>query len=128
MRFQTIVLAGAFLFAATAAWADDPMANTYANTVHTTNKATGAQGSLMFNQNNTYTANATGPDGKPVSYTGAWSMKDGGKTICLTPNIPNANPPPPTSCSPLEMHKIGDTWTVSNDQHETFDVTITAGR
>lgn len=128
MKLRYFAFAGALALVATQACADDPMANTYANTVHTTNKATGAQGALLFNANNSYTANATDKDGKPVSYNGTWTTKDGGKTICLTPDIPDANPPPPTSCSPLEKHDVGESWSVTNDQHETFDVSITSGR
>lgn len=128
MLFRTLALAGAVALVSSAAFADDPMANTYANTVHTTNKATGAQGTLLFDQNNIYTANGTDKDGKPVTYKGAWMIKDDGKTICLTPNIANANPPPPTSCSPLEKHNVGESWTVTNNLNETFDVSITAGR
>ena len=128
MQWRSLALAGALAFVSTAALADDPMANTYANTVRTTNKANGAQGTLLFNQNNTYTANATDKNGKPVTYNGTWTLKDDGKTICLTPNIPNANPPPQTSCSPFQKHTVGDRWTVTNNLGETYDVSITAGR
>lgn len=128
MQWRSIALAGAFVLVSASAFADDPMANTYGNTVHTTNKATGVQGTLLFDQNNTYTANTTDKDGKPVTYQGTWALQDGGKTICLTPNIPNANPPPQTTCSPLEKHNVGDSWTVTNSAGDTFDVSITAGR
>lgn len=129
MRVTFLALAaGAFVFVSGAALADDPMSNTYANTVHTTNKANGAQGTLMFNADNSYMASATDAKGQPISYKGTWMLKDDGKTICLTPNIPNANPPPPTTCSPLEKHNVGETWTVTNNMNETYDVSLTAGR
>lgn len=124
MRFSMLVLAGAFTLAATAALADDPMADTYANTV-TTKSAKSGTGTLLFNADGSYTAKATGPDGKPIAYQGKWTLKDGGTAICLSPTIPN---PPPASCSPLTKHAVGESWSVTNDQGETFEVSMTAGR
>jgi hypothetical protein len=129
MKLRSWALAGALALISGAALADDPMANTYANTVTTVDKATGAKGSLLFNQDGTYSAAATGQDGKPNSYMGKWMLKDADKTICLTPNPPpDAKTAPPTSCSPLEKHAVGDSWSVTNDQNQSFDVSIIAGR
>ena len=125
MRIAMLALAGAFLLASTAAYADDPMANTYGNTVTTKNAKTGATGTLLFNADGSYTANATGADGKPLSYPGKWVTKDNGATLCLTPSIPNG---PPESCSPLSTHAVGEHWTVTNSAGDSFDVVITAGR
>ncbi len=49
MRFSTLALAGTFVLAAGAAQADDPMSNTYANTVTTKSAKDGATGTLLFN-------------------------------------------------------------------------------
>ena len=50
MRFSTLALAGALAFAATAASAaDDPMSNTYGNTITTKSAKTGQTGMLFFN-------------------------------------------------------------------------------
>lgn len=125
MRFSTLALAGAFALAATAALGDDPMSNTYGNTVTTKSQKTGMTGSLMFNADGSYSASGMGPDGKSMTYQGKWALKDGGATICLSPTLPN---PPPASCSPLMKHNVGDNWSVTNDQGETFDVSLTAGR
>ena len=127
MRIAHIALAGAFVFAATSALADDPMANTYANTV-VSKDTKGMTSSLLFNQDGTYTLKATGPDGKPVAIPGTWTLKDSGKTICLATAAPPNTPPTPPSCSPLQAHNVGDTWTVTNDQNQTFIITLTAGR
>jgi hypothetical protein len=127
MRYSIMVLACAGTLFATAAYADDPMANTYGNTVTTKSQKTGATGHLMFAQDGTYTANATGADGKPVSYTGEWTLKDGGTTICLAPKLPPNTPGAAPSCSPLQKHAVGDSWTVTNDQGEAFDVSLAAG-
>ena len=129
MKIRMLALAGAALFISTAAWADDPMANTYANTVLTKDHATGQSSTLLFNQDMSYTGKTTGANGQPVSYGGTWSLKDGGKTICLAPTVPAGTPNAPVpSCSPLTTHNVGDSWTVTNDQNQTFDVSITAGR
>jgi hypothetical protein len=119
-----LALAGAFLLAGTAAYADDPMAVTYSNTVMTKEAKTGAVGTLLFNADGSYTANGSGPDGKPVTYMGKWATKDSGATLCLTPGVPNAT----ESCSPLSMHSIGEHWTVTNSAGQSFDVVVTAGR
>ena len=132
MRIRTMALAVALLGSATflsgAAYAADPMMNTYGNTVVTTDEATGQTSKLMFNKDNTYTAEATGKDGKAMSYAGHWSLKDDGKTICLAPDAPAGAKAPPASCSPLESHAVGDSWKVTNDQKQTFKVSIKAGR
>ena len=125
MRISSLALAGAFVLVTSGAMADDPMANTYANTVTTKSAKTGAAGTLMFNADGSYSANTVGADGKPVSYQGKWTLKDGGATICLAPTLPK---PPPVSCSPLQKHAVGDSWNVTNDQGETFAVSLTAGR
>ena len=126
---KVLVLAGATALFATAALADDPMANTYANTITTKNAANGQTAKLLFNADNTYTGMTTGADGKPVQYTGGWQLKDNGATICLTVNLPPNTPnAPKPSCSPLVAHNVGDSWTVTTDGNETFQVSMSAGR
>jgi hypothetical protein len=129
MRIRTFALSTVLLLAATtAALADDPMSNTYGNTVTTKSQKTGAAGSLMFNADMSYTAKAMDAKGQPVSYGGMWSLKDGGATICLAPKLPPNSPGSVPSCSPLQKHAVGDSWSVTNDQGETFAVSLTAGR
>jgi len=127
MRFVSIALAGCFVMAATAALADDPMANTYANTI-VSKDSKGMSSSLYFNQDGTYTMKATGPNGAPMTIPGKWSLKDEGKTICLVTAAPPNTPPAPPSCSALQTHNVGDTWTVTNDQNQSYTVTLTSGR
>lgn len=127
MRLSIVTLAVAGVLLATAAYADDPMANTYGNTVTTKSEKTGAMGKLMFNQDGTYSAQAMGADGKPVAYNGKWTLKDSGATICMAPELPPNSPGSAPSCTPLQKHNVGESWTVTNDQGETFDVSITAG-
>lgn len=128
MRIHIVALAGAAVLFATAALADDPMANTYANSVITKDKATGMTSTLLFNQDMSFTGKTTDAKGQPVTYMGTWTLKDGGSIICLTPTAPAGGQAPAPSCSPLSPHNVGDSWTVTNDQHQTFDVSIVAGR
>lgn len=128
MRFRMLALAGAAVCFAGAALADDPMANTYANSVVTKDKASGMSTTLMFNKDMTYTGKTTDAKGQPVAFAGTWMLKDDGKTICLSPNVPAGTAPPPPSCSTLQTHNVGDSWTVTNDQKQTFDVSLVAGR
>jgi len=125
MHLTRVALSCAFVFATSAALADDPTANTYANTVTTKSAKTGVSGTLLFNVDGSYSASTTGPDGKPLAYQGKWMLKDNGATICLSPTLPK---PPPASCSPLQTHAVGDSWSVTNDQGEAFAVSLTAGR
>jgi hypothetical protein len=127
MKFRILALAGAAVLYAGAALADDPMASTYANTVVTKDKATGQTSMLMFNQDMSFTGKTTGANGQPVAYSGTWSLQDGGKTICLAPAASGGGAPTP-SCSPLSPHNVGDSWTITNNQNQTFDVSIAAGR
>ncbi|MEI9996140.1 MAG: hypothetical protein WDM91_16210 [Rhizomicrobium sp.] len=124
MRFSMLAAAGLFALAMTAAYADDPMAATYGNTITTKNSKTGAVGTLLFNADGTYSANGTGPDGKPATYPGKWTTKDNGATLCLQPGLPNA----PESCSPLAVHALGEHWSVTNSSGDSFDVVMSAGR
>jgi hypothetical protein len=125
MRIAMLALAGAFLLAGTAAYAADPMANTYGNTVTTRNAKTGAVGTLLFNADGTYTAGGMGADGKAMSYPGKWTTKDSGATLCLTPSVPNG---PGESCSPVASHPVGEHWSVTNSAGDTFDVVVSTGR
>jgi hypothetical protein len=129
MKVRVLALAGAAMLFAGAALADDPMVNVYGNTITTKDRATGASSTLMFNQDMSYTGKMTGANGQAVSYTGTWMLKDGGKTICLSPNVPAGTPnAPPPSCSPLQTHAVGDSWSVTTDGNQTYDVSLTAGR
>lgn len=129
MHIRTLALIGAAMLFAGVALADDPMANTYGNSVVTKDKATGVTSTLYFNQDMSFTGHTTDAKGQPVTYQGTWALKDSGKTICLTPAVPaGTQGAPAPSCSPLIAHNVGDSWTVTNDQNQTFDVSIVAGR
>jgi hypothetical protein len=126
MRSKTLGLAAAFVFAASAAYADDVMSNTYGNTITTKDMKTGASATLLFNADGTYVTNGVGADGKPVSYPGHWVIN--GANICLTPEVPAGSTAPGASCSPVVKHAVGETWSVTNDQGMAYQVSLSAGR
>ena len=125
MRLTTMALSCALVFASSAALARDLMANTYAITVITKSAKTGRSGTLLFNADGSYSTSTTRPNRKPLVYHGKWTLKDNGATICLSQTLPD---PPTASCSPLQMHAVGDNWNVTNDQGESFAVSLIAGR
>jgi hypothetical protein len=129
MHIRIAALCGVFLLVTTGAHASDPMANTYTNTVFIKNKATGEPGKLLFNSDGSYVGEAPGKDGKPIQIPGKWTLKNDGQTICLAPILPPNTPnPPKPACSPLMAHGVGDRWSVTNDQGQSFDVSLVAGR
>jgi hypothetical protein len=132
MRFGAAALVAAFICTSGAAWAADPMATTYGNTVTSKNLKTGASAALLFNGDGTYTTKVATPDGKSIEIPGTWTVKDGGATLCLKSGLPPGAPPPPSppaeNCSPLAVHAIGEHWTVTNTMGDSFDVVVTAGR
>ena len=129
MRGSIFVVASALVLMTGAAYADDPMATTYANTVTSKNVKTGAVVQLLFNADGSYSTKGMGPNGQAFDIPGKWAAKDNGATLCLMPQSPaNATNVPATSCSPLAVHPLGEHWTVSNDQGDSFDVVVSAGR
>jgi hypothetical protein len=127
MRISMMALVCVTAMFATEAYADDLLSSAYGNTVTTKSEKTGSTSKLLFNQDGTYTTAATDAKGQPVTFGGSWTSKDG-TSVCLTPQLPAGSPGAGTTCSPLSKHAVGDSWTVTNDQGETFDVSIVAGR
>ena len=134
MRTFVAAALAPLLFAASAAYADDSMVNFYANTIVSKDNSmpNAAPVNLYFNKDGTYTGKTAGPNGQPVALSGTWSQKDGGKTICIKANLPAGapagTPAPKEACGALQMHNVGDSWTYSNDQNQSFAVSLVAGR
>jgi hypothetical protein len=126
MRFSTMALICATALFTTAAYADDALSSAYGNTVVTKSAKTGATSKMMFNQDGTYTVSAVDAKGQPVSFGGTWAAK--ADAVCMTPQLPAGSPGAGTTCAPLQKHAVGDSWTTTNDQGETYDVSIVAGR
>ena len=129
MQFKTLALAGAMVFLPAQLWPTTRWRILMPTRSRQKTPPPVRRRVLLFNADMTYKGSTTDPSGKPVQYTGGWSLKDDGKTICLTTNLPPNTPnAPKPSCSPLVSHNVGDSWTVTTDQNQTFQISMTAGR
>lgn len=116
---RSILLAAALIgLSATAASADDVMANLYGNTI--ISKGGMADTHSYYNADHTFrmTAPAFG-----MEWKGTWKVD--GATLCRTfeKAPPGASNP---LCTPVEAHKVGETWTATADG-KTRTVTLVQG-
>src|SRR5581483_9085799 len=106
-----------------AAWASaaDPLAAYYGNTVVITDPK-GQMGRTLIDPDHSFVSYQ--PDGTPVR--GVWETD--GTQICYT--VTNPVPPQgqkaPRVCRPLVAHKVGDSWTITQDG-KTWTATLRAG-
>ena len=103
----------------------DTMAETYGNTVLSTNAA-GEVTKLWFKADGTYSVETA----KGEKGSGKWAIKDG--KYCSTPNLPaNApkeTPAPKESCTEYKAdHKAGDKWTQKDADGKDITVEIKKG-
>lgn len=118
IRSVLLGLACSACFVASAWAADDVMAGFYGNTT----VATGGQAET----HTAYAADHSFVMKVPsygVVFKGTWAVKDG--QLCRTFNSPPpgiANP----LCTPIEAHKVGDTWKIGTGS-ETRTVTLVQG-
>ena len=116
-RFVFGLVAAAAL--STAAFASDPMANRYGNTVVITD-AKGGVLKLMYDQGGAMSVVL--PDG--TKGTGKWAVKDG--KLCVTADSgPTAGK---EQCNPLTDHKVGDEWEVPMADGTKAKAKLVAGR
>jgi hypothetical protein len=113
------------LIAGVAIAEDDPMANTYENTVEVTN-AKGEVSKLHFNADKSYTNMAA--DGQTVK--GTWAMAEDGSKICYTQMEPAPAPDQAQpACAPfLGPRNVGDTWKQAGTTGEEVTVNLVGGR
>ncbi|MGN6149870.1 MAG: hypothetical protein ACTHPD_15130 [Rhizomicrobium sp.] len=105
MRGIAMGISLAFLSATAAFAADDVMAGFYGNTV--ISKGGMAEAHSYYNADHTFTMKAPSFN---MEWKGTWKTEGG--QLCRTYD----KPPPGVSnpfCTPVEAHKVGDTWTVS---------------
>ncbi|HAH09255.1 MAG TPA: hypothetical protein DCL54_01585 [Alphaproteobacteria bacterium] len=115
---KKLMLGAAVLVSATAAWASDPMAARFGNTVTITDSK-GAVMKLMYKQGGAMDVKL--PDG--TAGTGTWVVKDG--KLCVTSNVgPTANK---EQCNALTEHKVGDTWDVTLADGSKAKAALVAG-
>ncbi|MBV9993254.1 MAG: hypothetical protein JOZ72_18425 [Alphaproteobacteria bacterium] len=122
MRFET-AFAALLVLAVTPALADDPMAGYYGNTI----VSTGGLGEVHSHYRPDHSFDMVGSAfGITRTYKGTWA-EDGKGNICRTfagdvpPNT--ANP----LCTPLPLHKVGDSWTLKTPDGSTRALTLKAG-
>ena len=121
---RTILIASAFMIAATPGFAaDDIMADYYGNTV----VSTGGMAEVHTHYKADKTFDLTGSMmGMSRSFKGTWAL-DGKGQICRTfvgdmpPNTTNPN------CGPIAARKVGETWTVTTPNGSTRTITLKAG-
>jgi hypothetical protein len=102
-----------------AAFASDPMASRYENTVVLTD-ANGAVTKVHYNKDGTMTTIL--PDG--AKGTGKWAMKDG--KLCVTLDQgPTAGK---ETCNPFVERKVGDAWEATMADGSKAKVSLVAGR
>jgi hypothetical protein len=101
-----LLAASLVVFSVTAAFAgDDVMAGFYGNTV--ISKGGMAETHSYYNADHSFTMKAPAYN---MSWKGTWKVD--GATLCRTYDTA---PPGVTNplCTPIETHKVGDTWTVA---------------
>jgi len=106
---------------------EEVMAGYFGNTVI----ATSSLGELhvRYKPDHTFVGKASGPTGK-YDVSGTWEM-DAKGNVCRKYITNGADLPPGTPnpyCAPASAHKVGDTWTVTDNAGRTAQVTLVAGR
>lgn len=113
-----MLAAGMLAISVSAASGDDVMAGFYGNTAIATGGR--AETHTVFNADHTFVLNV------PIvsqTYRGTWAVN--GATLCRTYEVAPpgvANP----LCTPVEPHKVGDTWTMTMNG-QTRTVTLVKG-
>jgi hypothetical protein len=120
---KILIATSVFALCATPVFAaDDVMAGFYGNTA----VASGGmvESHTHYRADHTFDVSATAM-GQSYNFKGTWAI-DGSGQLCRTyvggapPNSPNP------LCTPIEAHKVGDTWTVTMNGN-TRTVTLKAG-
>jgi hypothetical protein len=121
---KTLALSLAALLTSTmAAYAGDPFASAYGNTVVQT--INGHDMKTFVNPDKTWETHQ--PDGSVSSGTYAW--KDA-NTVCFTATSPPpSDPSQATKCNAVDgSHKVGDSWTVQLPNGGAMTMSLKAGR
>jgi hypothetical protein len=103
--------------------ADDIMAGYYGNTV----VSTGGMAEIHTHYRADHSFDLTGSMlGMSKSFKGTWAL-DGKGNVCRT--FTGEMPPNTVNpfCSPLDAHKVGDSWTVTGKDGKTRQATLVAG-
>lgn len=113
----------AALLLAGPAFAADPMAARYGNTV-VAKGADGGETKMFYNADKSFSA--TLPDKSEIK--GTWEITADGN-LCLTQKEPAPAADAKPVCNPFDAtRKVGDTWETKNQAGETVTVSLVAGR
>ena len=118
MRSMVLGVACSAWFAVSAWAADDVMAGFYGNTAVATGGVAETHTSYTADHNFIMKVPSYG-----VEFKGSWAVN--GSQLCRT----FASPPPGIAnplCTPIEAHKVGDTWKIGTGS-ETRTVTLVQG-
>jgi hypothetical protein len=121
MREISIAVAVLMLSAAPAMAGDDPMASYFGNTV--VSQGTMGESVTHYKPDHTFDAKFS-MMGMSQSSTGTWKIDEKGQ-LCRTYAEPPPGVPNPL-CTPLDAHKVGDSWTMTFNG-STRTVTIKPG-
>jgi hypothetical protein len=100
----------------------DPFANMYGNTVSIT-PPDGKTAKAHVNPDTTWDRHMS--DGTVLKGTFAW--KDA-NTACFTQTDPAPKADATPNCAKIDDHKIGDTWTATDDKKQVTTFALSAGR
>jgi hypothetical protein len=120
---KILIATSVFALCATPVFAaDDVMAGFYGNTAVASGGMIESHTHYRADHTFDITAHAMGTD---YVFKGTWKIDDKGQ-LCRT----YADPAPPNTpnplCTPIEAHKVGDTWTVTMNGN-TRTITLKAG-
>jgi hypothetical protein len=121
---KRILCAAALLVASTAiAYASDPYAGYYGNTVNITSPD-GKTDKAMVNADKTWERKNS--DGATMK--GTYEVAADGKSACFTQKEPAPAADAKPACFPTDSRKAGDTWETKDDKGAVTKWSITAGR
>lgn len=120
---KTLLGVALALTMAVPAFASDPMASRYGNTLVISDASGKELQRIYFNEDKTLTVKTAQGEMK-----GTWELKDG--KLCITQTEPApADATKATTCNPFSGEKkVGDSWTVTGQDGAPVTITLVAGR
>lgn len=120
---RILLAAAAFAVSASLAYASDPYAGYYGNTVNITSPD-GKTDKAYVNADKSWERKNS--DGSAVK--GTYAVGADGKSACFTQTTPPPAADMKPTCFPTDSRKAGDTWETKDDKGAVTKWSITAGR
>lgn len=129
MRAVIVGIAATLALSASALAGEEMMAGYFGNTVIA--KSSAGELHVRYKPDHTFTGKAKGPTGN-YDVSGTWELNAQG-TLCrkYTTNGSGQDLPPGTPnpyCAPVQSHKVGDSWTVTDNLGRSAQVQLVEGR